>query len=151
MELVKPGYVGPKHETAHSINNELRTIKDQMDLVFKYFEVNEIIPTPPEVNKKYKERMSGIAPRKPGSAQSDPNLIQIDPNRSKFDPNHLLNSAFVEKVFLLIKEDHRVSRKTIAERLNTSERKVRQAIDLLRNTKIRRVGTTRGEWEIIEE
>ena len=24
-ELVKPGYVGPKHETAHSINNELRT------------------------------------------------------------------------------------------------------------------------------
>ena len=144
MELVKPGYVGPKHETAHSINNELRTIKDQMDLVFKYFEVNEIIPTPSEVNKKYKERMSGIAPRKPGSAQSDP-------NRSKSDPNHLLNSAFVEKVFLLIKEDHRVSRKTIAERLNTSERKVRQAIDLLRNTKIRRVGTTRGEWEIIEE
>lgn len=109
MELVKPGYVGPKHETAHSINNELRTIKDQMDLVFKYFEVNEIIPTPSEVNKKYKERMSGIAPRKPGSAQSDP-------NRSKSDPNHLLNSAFVEKVFLLIKEDHRVSRKTIAER-----------------------------------
>lgn len=88
---------------------------------------------------------------KPGSAQSNPNLIQIDPNRSKSDPNHLLNSAFVEKVFLLIKEDHRVSRKTIAERLNTSERKVRQAIDILRNTKIRRVGTTRGEWEIIEE
>ena len=64
-ELVKPGYVGPKHETAQSINNELRTIKDQMDLVFKYFEVNEIIPTPSEVNAKYKERISGISPKRP--------------------------------------------------------------------------------------
>ena len=75
-EFVKPGYVGLKHETAHSINNELRTIKDQMDLVFKYFEVNEIIPTPSEVNKKYKERMSGIAPRKP---EPEPKKREVKP------------------------------------------------------------------------
>ena len=34
-QLVKSGYKGPKGETALSINNELRNIKDQMDSTFK--------------------------------------------------------------------------------------------------------------------
>ena len=37
-ELVKTGYKGPKGETALSINNELRNIKDQMESTFKFFE-----------------------------------------------------------------------------------------------------------------
>ena len=37
-ELVKPGYTGPKGETDLTINDELRKAKDQMDMVFKYFE-----------------------------------------------------------------------------------------------------------------
>lgn len=42
-ELVKSGYVGPKGETDFAINDELRKAKDQMDMVFKYFEINEKI------------------------------------------------------------------------------------------------------------
>ena len=64
-ELVKSGYVGPKGETDFAINDELRKAKDQMDMVFKYFEINEKIPTPSEVTKMYKERMSGIIPKRP--------------------------------------------------------------------------------------
>ena len=64
-ELVKSGYAGPKGESDLAINNELRNIKDQMDMVFKFYEINEKIPTPSEVIAKYKERVSGVMPKRP--------------------------------------------------------------------------------------
>ena len=64
-ELVKPDYTGKKGETDQTINNELRTIKDQMDMVFKFFEFNDKIPTPSEVTAKYKERLAGVMPKRP--------------------------------------------------------------------------------------
>lgn len=64
-ELVKAGYKGPKGETATSINDELRKCKDTIDMVFQYYEVNDKIPTPSEVQKAFKERMSGILPKRP--------------------------------------------------------------------------------------
>ncbi len=64
-ELVKSGYAGPKGESDLTINNELRNIKDQMDMVFKFYEINDKIPTPSEVTAKYKERISGIMPKRP--------------------------------------------------------------------------------------
>ena len=48
-QLVKSGYKGPKGETALSINNELRNIKDQMDATFKFFEATDKIPTADEL------------------------------------------------------------------------------------------------------
>ena len=64
-ELVKTGYKGPKGETARTINDELRKCKDTIDMVFQYYEVNDKIPTPSEVQKAFKERMSGILPKRP--------------------------------------------------------------------------------------
>ena len=64
-ELVIAGYKGPKGETATSINDELRKCKDTIDMVFQYYEVNDKIPTPSEVQKAFKERMSGILPKRP--------------------------------------------------------------------------------------
>jgi len=64
-ELVKTGYKGPKGETAKTINDELRKCKDTIDMVFQYYEVNDKIPTPSEVQKAFKERMSGILPKRP--------------------------------------------------------------------------------------
>ena len=64
-ELVKPGYKGPKGETALSINNELRNIKDQMDSTFKFFEAIDQIPTPSQLQKKYEDRLNGSVPQKP--------------------------------------------------------------------------------------
>ena len=64
-ELVKAGYKGPKGEMATSINDELRKCKDTIDMVFQYYEVNDIIPTPAEVQKAFKERMSGVLPKRP--------------------------------------------------------------------------------------
>ena len=64
-ELVKAGYKGPKGEMATSINDELRKCKDTIDMVFQYYEVNDKIPTPSEVQKAFKERMSGILPKRP--------------------------------------------------------------------------------------
>lgn len=64
-QLVKSGYVGAKGETAIDINNILRNERDQMDIAFKFFEVNDIIPTPTQVVAKYKERVEGVTPRRP--------------------------------------------------------------------------------------
>ena len=64
-QLVKPGYKGPKGETALSINNELRNIKDQMDSTFKFFEAIDQIPTPSQLQKKYEDRLNGSVPQKP--------------------------------------------------------------------------------------
>lgn len=80
-ELVKSGYVGPKGETDFAINDELRKAKDQMDMVFKYFEINEKIPTPSEVTKMYKERMSGIMPRRP---EPEPKKREQKPKEKPF-------------------------------------------------------------------
>lgn len=64
-ELVKAGYKGPKGETANSLNDELRKCRDTIDMVFQYYEVNDKIPTPSEVQQLFKERMSGILPKRP--------------------------------------------------------------------------------------
>ena len=64
-ELVRPGYKGPKGETANSLNDELRKCRDTIDMVFQYYEVNDKIPTPSEVQQLFKERMSGILPKRP--------------------------------------------------------------------------------------
>ena len=64
-ELVRPGYKGPKGETAAAINDELRKCKDTIDMVFQYYEVNDKIPTPSEVQTAFKKRMAGILPKRP--------------------------------------------------------------------------------------
>jgi integrase len=64
-EQVLDGYQGPKGEDNIAINNELRKLKDQMEVTFKYFEVNEIYPTPSQIVEKYEERVKGATPRKP--------------------------------------------------------------------------------------
>ena len=64
-ELVRDGYAGPKGETSLAINNELRNIKEQMETTFKYFEVNDIIPTTAQVVEHYEQRLRGTTPRKP--------------------------------------------------------------------------------------
>lgn len=64
-QLVKSGYKGPKGETALTINNELRNIKDQMDATFKFFEATDKIPTVDELRKMYEERLNGTVPKRP--------------------------------------------------------------------------------------
>lgn len=64
-EQVLDGYKGPKGEDTISINTNLRKIKEQMETTFKFFEVNEIYPTPEEITKKYEERVKGVTPQKP--------------------------------------------------------------------------------------
>ena len=77
-----------------------------------------------------------------------------DPNRSKSDPNTIQIGPdtvpdLVEQVYRLIVADRKISREKLAKLLNTSERQVREAIEELRDKRIRRKGKTRGEWEII--
>ena len=63
--LVKDDYKGPKGETALSINNSLRNLRDQMDTAFKYYEAMDIVPTLSQIQKKYEERLSGVIPKRP--------------------------------------------------------------------------------------
>ena len=58
-QLVTPGYIGPKGETDLSINNILRDKRDQIETVFKYFEVTETLPTSDQVNERYLGRIKG--------------------------------------------------------------------------------------------
>ena len=62
---VLDGYKGPKGEDTISINSDLRKIREQMETTFKFFEVNEIYPTPEDITKKYEERVKGVIPQKP--------------------------------------------------------------------------------------
>ena len=55
----------------------------------------------------------------------------------------------VEAVYKSICEHPSISRAELARRLETSERQVRKAIDVLRDKRIRRIGGDSGEWEII--
>ena len=64
-QLVVSGYVGPKGETDITINNTLRNQRDQMEWTFKYFEVNDLPPTPSQVSDKYIERLRGTVPQRP--------------------------------------------------------------------------------------
>ncbi len=56
-QLVVSGYEGPKGETDITINNTLRNQRDQMEWAFRFFEVNDINPTPKQVQDKYLERL----------------------------------------------------------------------------------------------
>ena len=83
-ESVLDGYEGHKGESAISINTELRNIKTQMETAFKYFEANDIIPTPSQLVEKYEERLNGIVPRKPepepkkkGEKPKEPDLFKV--------------------------------------------------------------------------
>lgn len=75
--------------------------------------------------------------------RSDPGVIQSDPGVIQGD------SKLVENVYKLICENPSISRAELAKRLDTSERQVRKAIDLMRGKKIRRRGGDSGEWEIL--
>lgn len=80
-ELVRTGYKGPKGETAVAINDELRKCKDAIDMVFQFYEVNDKIPTPSEVQKSYKERMAGIMPKRP---EPEPKKREQNPKEPSF-------------------------------------------------------------------
>lgn len=62
-QLVCQGYIGPKGETDISINTELRRLRDEMETVFKYFEVNDVSPSVKQVLDKYMERLNGTKPK----------------------------------------------------------------------------------------
>ena len=66
-QLVVSGYEGPKGETDITINNTLRNQRDQMEWAFRFFEVNDINPTPKQVQDKYLERLKGTVPQKPSA------------------------------------------------------------------------------------
>lgn len=64
-ELVVSGYRGSRGESDITINNKLRNEKDQMETVFKFYEVNEINPSIAQVSEKYSELLKGITPKRP--------------------------------------------------------------------------------------
>ena len=64
-ELVKDGYIGLKGETARSMNERIRSMRDQMKETIKYFEANEIIPDVDMLQAKFEERMRRLEPAKP--------------------------------------------------------------------------------------
>lgn len=64
-ETVRDGYVGPKGTTGVEINNSLRNVRSQMITSFKYFEANDVYPTAEQLSEKFKERMTGVVPKKP--------------------------------------------------------------------------------------
>jgi integrase len=71
-ELVVPGYRGKKGETDVTINGTLRKNRDEIDTVFKYFEVNEISPSVTQVIDKYNEKVRGLKPQKPEPEKKAP-------------------------------------------------------------------------------
>lgn len=59
LEEVRAGYEGQNGETTASINKTINRYKDAMEWAFKYFDVNDVVPTMTQVIDKFKERLSG--------------------------------------------------------------------------------------------
>jgi len=78
-QTVKQGYVGSRGETAADINLHLQMMQNQLETAFKYFEGNDIIPTPGEVIARYEERVNGVVPKRPA-----PEKKKNDDNIPKF-------------------------------------------------------------------
>ena len=78
-ELVVSGYKGSKGDTDISINNTLRNDRDQMDTVFKYYEVNGINPTIAQIAEKYTELLRGVMPKKqePEKKEKTPDFWKV--------------------------------------------------------------------------
>lgn len=64
-ESIKADYKGPKGETALTINDKLRNCREQMELTFRFFEANDIVPNKKQVEEKYLSRIRGTVPQKP--------------------------------------------------------------------------------------
>ena len=73
-------YRGPKGVTGLSINNILRTQRDQMETAFKYFEANDIFPTRSELLEKYEARVKGITPSKPEPEKKKKEIKPTEPD-----------------------------------------------------------------------
>ncbi len=107
-ERVVSGYQGHKGETDISINNTLRNERDQMETVFKFFEVNGIHPSVSQVSEKYNELLKGIIPKKPEpekKPQKSPDFWQVfDAFVSECGEKNAWTKATFEKMSA-IKED----------------------------------------------
>lgn len=80
-QTVKQGYVGAHGETAADINLQLQMMRDHLESAFKYFEGNEIIPTPSQVAQRYEERINGVVPKRPApekKKQEKPEALFFD-------------------------------------------------------------------------
>lgn len=64
-QMVKAHYCGSYGETANDINASLQMMKGHLDIAFKYYEANDLIPTPQDVVKRYEERLKGVMPKRP--------------------------------------------------------------------------------------
>lgn len=78
-QTVKQGYVGSRGETAADINLHLQMMQNHLETAFKYFEGNDIIPTPGEVIARYEERVNDVVPKRPA-----PEKKKNDDNTPKF-------------------------------------------------------------------
>lgn len=107
-QLVESGYEGPKGETDITINNTLRNQRDQMEVAFRFFEVNDINPTPIQVLDKYLERLKGTVPQKPSvepqkkEKKSDPDFFKVfDEFTAKCGAKNAWTDATFEKMAAL--------------------------------------------------
>ena len=78
-QTVKQGYVGSRGETAADINLHLQMMQNHLETAFKYFEGDDIIPTPGEVIARYEERVNDVVPKRPA-----PEKKKNDDNTPKF-------------------------------------------------------------------
>lgn len=57
LQEVRSGYEGPNGESTVSINKTINKYKESMEWVFKFFEVNDVVPTISQVVDKFNERL----------------------------------------------------------------------------------------------
>ena len=72
LEEVRSGYEGPNGETTASINKTINKYKESMVWAFKFFDVNDVVPTMSQVIEKFKERLLGGAVLQPKREKKEP-------------------------------------------------------------------------------
>jgi len=97
LQKVVKGYVGSHHETSADINSDLQVIAEQLEMVFRYFEVNDIMPTTAMVMEKFEERMKGSAPKRPATEVVEKEKKSPRKEKSLFEAFDLFTQECGEK------------------------------------------------------
>lgn len=82
-QQVKPRAVGAKKVKASEINEAIRKAQYALDESFKYFEVNELVPSVAELHDKFNEKMGNDSPAEmkrkivAAKAPKEPGVLEV--------------------------------------------------------------------------
>jgi integrase len=129
---------------AVEVNTKIKDIRDDIESAFKYFEAIEEMPSMNQLKNRYKEKVFGIKPKKPGREKEEKNSVNVlDAFNRYVNEASKINSwtqATYEKMKVLKQDLYAVDKGMTLDKLD--EAKLMEYIIYLRDRKPRKFKRT---------